>query len=196
MCRSLRLCRTAMRSSCSSRALRRRGTSPCSAKKESGRALESLLRSFAVTRSHALLLTIFFLTIVPLSIGAILRGANEHFHEVIVKSVVKLSLKAPFKLRIVEVAGMKIKIVGVNGHAFVFEPDDDFNPFAFGARGEVQQRMLIETELRKYAMEARVGSFRHAVIVREGSIGQPMQASTRGKLIRIAMLQSGSASPL
>jgi hypothetical protein len=35
----------------------------------------------------------------------------------------------------------------VHGDGFVFEFDDDFDALAFGARGEIQQRMLVEFEL-------------------------------------------------
>jgi len=34
-----------------------------------------------------------------------LRGADEHFDEVVVQRIVELALEAPFELRVVEVAG-------------------------------------------------------------------------------------------
>src|SRR6202041_897946 len=85
---------------------------------------------------------------VPLaSVSAVLRGADKHFDEVVVQGVVKLALEAPFELRVVEVAGMQIEIVGVYRDRCVFELDDYFYAFAFGAGGEVQQRVLVEAEL-------------------------------------------------
>ena len=68
--------------------------------------------------------------------------------------VVKLALKAPFELRVVEIAGMQIEIIGVHGNGRVFELDDDFHAFAFGARREVQQRMLVKAELGEDAIKA------------------------------------------
>ena len=81
------------------------------------------------------------------AVGAVLRGADEHFHEVVVEGVVELALEAPFELRVVEVAGMEIEVVSMHGYGFVFEFNDDLDAVSFGARGEVQQRMLVEAEL-------------------------------------------------
>ena len=49
------------------------------------------------------------------ALGAVLRRADKHFDEVVVQGVVELALEAPFKLLVVEVAGMKIEIIGVHG---------------------------------------------------------------------------------
>jgi len=104
----------------------------------------------------------------PLSaVGAVLRCANEHFHEVVVQGIVELALETPFELRIVEVARVEIEIVGVHGDGFVFEFDDDLNALAFGASGKVQKRMLVEVELGLDAVEARVGGIGHVVIVEQ-----------------------------
>jgi hypothetical protein len=64
-----------------------------------------------------------------------------------VQRVVELALEAPFELGVVKVAGVQIEVIGVHGHGRVFELDDDLHAFAFGTRGEVQQRMLVEAEL-------------------------------------------------
>jgi hypothetical protein len=63
------------------------------------------------------------------------------------EGVIELALEAPFELRVVEVAGMEIEVVGVDGDGLVFEFNDDFYAFAFGASGKVQQRMFVEAEL-------------------------------------------------
>lgn len=70
---------------------------------------------------------------------------------------VKLALKRPLELRMVEVARVQIEIVGVNRHGRIFEIDDDFHRFAFCARVEVQQRVLIKPQLLQNTVEARVG---------------------------------------
>ena len=63
---------------------------------------------------------------------------------------------------------MEIEIVGVHGDGFVLEFDDDLDAVSFGASGEIQERMLVEAELGKDAVEARVGGFRHDAILTEG----------------------------
>src|SRR5262249_13012340 len=89
MYRSLQLCQTALPSASSNQTPDRKDRTPCTARKELARALESLVRSSGAVRSQALLLPIL----------PILRGSDEHLHEVVVQRVVKLPLKAPLKLR-------------------------------------------------------------------------------------------------
>jgi len=73
------------------------------------------------------------------------------------QGVVELALEAPFKLRVIEIAGMEIKIVGMNTDVFVLELDDYLDSFAFRARREVQQRMFVEAELAEDAVQSRSG---------------------------------------
>jgi hypothetical protein len=93
---------------------------------------------------------------------SVLWRANEHLDEVVVQGVVELALEAPFELRIVEIARMKIEIIGMNGDAFVFELDDDFHAFSLRARGEIQKRVLIKLKLSENAIETR-GGIGHSV---------------------------------
>ncbi len=102
-----------------------------------------------------------------MALGAILRRANEHLYEVIVQGIEELALKAPFKLRVIEVSWVEIEIVRVHGHRFILELDDDLNAFPLGARREVQQRMLVQAELGKDAVEARNFGFSHLAILAE-----------------------------
>jgi len=81
------------------------------------------------------------------AVGAVLRGADEHFHEVVVEGVKELALEAPFELRVVEVAGVKIEVVGMHRERWIFELDDDFDALPFGTGREVQQGMLVEKQL-------------------------------------------------
>jgi hypothetical protein len=83
-----------------------------------------------------------------------------------VQCVVKLALEAPLELRVIEIAGVEIEIIGMHGNGRVFELDDDFHPFALRTRGKVQQRMLVELQLGENAVEARVRGFRHRMIVK------------------------------
>jgi len=86
-----------------------------------------------------------------------LRSANKHLDQIIVQAVKELTLKGPLKLRVVEVPGMQLEIIGMHGSVGVFELDDDFHRFAFGARVEVQQWVFVKSELMQDAVEARIG---------------------------------------
>ena len=95
-----------------------------------------------------------------------MRSADEHFHEVVVQRVEKLALKAPFELRMIEIARVQIEIIRMHGDGLIFEFNDDLDALALGARGEIQQRMLIETQLREDSVEAGTSRFRHSAIVK------------------------------
>ena len=79
-----------------------------------------------------------------MSFGAILRCADEHLDEIIVQGIEELALEAPFKLRVIEVAWMEIKIISVHGNRFISELDDDLDALTLLACGEVQQWVFVE----------------------------------------------------
>ena len=97
---------------------------------------------------------------------AILRSADEHFDEVIVQGIEELALKAPFKLSIVEVAWVHVKIISVHRHGWIFELNNYFHTISFGARRKIKQRMLVKTQLVENAIQAGISSFRHNGIVK------------------------------
>jgi hypothetical protein len=101
------------------------------------------------------------------AIGAILRSADEHFDEVIVQGIVELALKAPFKLSIVEVAGMHIKIISVHRHGWIFELNNHFHAISLGTRRKIQQWMLVKAELIENAIQASMNTFGHNAIVKQ-----------------------------
>jgi hypothetical protein len=105
------------------------------------------------------------LAVFVLSQPSVLRRADKHFDEVIVQGIVELALKAPLELGVVEIARMKVEVVGVDGSALIFEFDDDFDALPFRSRGKVQKRMLIQAKLGEDAVEARAGVRRHKGIV-------------------------------
>ena len=76
------------------------------------------------------------------------------------QAVVELPLEGPLELRMIEIPGVEFEIVGMHRNRRIFEIDEDFDAFAFGASGEIQQRMLVELQLRKNAFEPRVGGYR------------------------------------
>jgi hypothetical protein len=85
------------------------------------------------------------------------------------QAVKQLALKSPFKLRMVQISWMKLEIVGMYGDVRILELDDDLHAFALAARGEVEQRVLVEAKLGKHAVEASVSRFRHGMILIEST---------------------------
>ena len=79
--------------------------------------------------------------------------------------VIKLALKAPFEVGMVEVARMKIEVIRMNRNRCVFELDDDFHALALGASRKIQQRMFVQAKLGDYAVETAIRSFGHARIL-------------------------------
>jgi hypothetical protein len=63
------------------------------------------------------------------------------------QAVVKLALECPFELGVIEVAGVEIEVIGMDGDVWVFEFYDDLNCLPFSTGVEIQKRMLVETEL-------------------------------------------------
>lgn len=103
----------------------------------------------------------------PAAVGPVLWRPDKHFHKVVVQRIVKLPLKTPLELGVVEVAGMEIEIVGVHRDGSVFELNDELNSLALGARGKVQKRMLVEFKLSEDSIEASSGGFGHYGIVKQ-----------------------------
>ena len=81
------------------------------------------------------------------------------------QAIVKLALKAPFKLRIVQITRMHVEIVGVHRDGRILELDNQLHAFALGTCIEIQQRMLIQAELSKDAFEAGIGRRKHQPIM-------------------------------
>ena len=140
-----------------SHALDRTGNVPCSARSEWGHAREFPVQFPGEADSQFL----------PATFGAVLRSADEHLAEIIVQRVVELALEAPFKLRVVEVARVQVEVIRVHRDRGVFELNDYFHAFALGARGEIQQRMLVETELGEDSVQAGGGGLGHRGIVKQ-----------------------------
>ena len=84
----------------------------------------------------------------------VLWRANEHFDEVIVQGIVKLPLKTPLKLRIIQIPRMQIEVVRMHRNVLIFEPDDDFDAVALRVSGEVQKGMFVKPKLRENAVQS------------------------------------------
>jgi hypothetical protein len=81
------------------------------------------------------------------------------------QAIVKLPLKFPFKLRVVEIAWMKFEVIGMHRNWRIFEIYEYFHTVAFRVRGKLQQRVFVELQLRKDAFEPGIGCIGHAMIL-------------------------------
>jgi hypothetical protein len=59
-----------------------------------------------------------------LPVCTILGRADEHLYKVVVQSVEELALEAPFELRVIQIAGVQVKVVRMNRDLLVLEADD------------------------------------------------------------------------
>jgi len=62
----------------------------------------------------------------------------------------------PLKLRIIQIARMKLEKIRVHRDGGVLETDQHLDRFPFQLRTETEQRMLIEAELIEYKAQALV----------------------------------------
>src|SRR2546426_3248168 len=127
MYKNLPPCRTVPHLASNSPARDHRDKAPCSARTESARA-----RGFPARFSRAGSQPL------PLALRPVLRRPDKHFNEVVVQSVVELTLEGPFKLWIIEVAGMKFEIISMHRDRRIFELNNDFYPIAFATRRKLQ----------------------------------------------------------
>lgn len=60
-------------------------------------------------------------------------------------TVVKLALKLPRKLRVVQIAWMQGEVIGVYRHDRPFEADDHLDHLILGLRIELKQRVFVQS---------------------------------------------------
>ena len=77
------------------------------------------------------------------------------------KRVVQLSLKLPFELRMIEIAGMKFKRIGVHRNCGMQKLNQHFYPVRLCPRVKGKQWMFVQAQLRKHAFEACLTLIRH-----------------------------------
>ena len=65
-------------------------------------------------------------------LGKILRRANEHLDQIVVQTIVQLTLKCPLELWMVEVARMKFEGVSMNWNGRILEPNQDLHRVGLG----------------------------------------------------------------
>lgn len=105
-----------------------------------------------------------------MTVDTALWRAGEHLDQVVVKTIVELTLEGPLELRMIQIAGMKIEVVGVYGYGRTLEFDDELHPTAFGARGESKHRVLVLRQLRNDTIETGGCGFRHGSILSESEV--------------------------
>ena len=81
------------------------------------------------------------------------------------QAVVELPLECPFKLRMIEIARMEFEAIGMHWNRRVPEVDENFHAFTLDASREIQQRVLVQFQLRENTFEPRVGAIAHTVIL-------------------------------
>ena len=113
-----------------------------------------------------------------MALGPVLGRADEHLDHVVVQTVVELALEFPLELRMIEVPGMKLEVIGVHWDRRIPEVDDDFYGFALGAGGKMEQWVLVQFQLRQNALKPRVCRIAHnlilsGVVVRVGRAPSP-----------------------
>jgi hypothetical protein len=71
-----------------------------------------------------------------------------------VQGIVKLPLKTPLKLRIIEIPRMQIEVIGMDRNALILELDNDFDAIALRVSGKVQKGMFVKPKLRENAVQS------------------------------------------
>ena len=110
------------------------------------------------------------------------------------QAIIELPLEAPLELRMVQITRVQIEVIGVHRYTRIPELDDQFDAITFAASIEREQRVLIETELSEYAIQARLITFNHRCIVKRIG-GNSLKAFGFGlHITRSAALRSDPAS--
>jgi hypothetical protein len=112
-----------------------------------------------------------------LTFEPILRRADKHFDQIIVQTIVELALKAPFELRVVQIARMQVEVISVHRNGRILELDDELHAIALGASREIQQWMLVESQLSQDAFQAWIAAFGHKCIVKATENNPPTRTN-------------------
>ena len=81
------------------------------------------------------------------------------------QAIVKLPLKFPFELRVVEIPRMKFEVIGMHRNGRIFEIYEHLHAITFRVRSKLQQRVFVKPQLRKNAFEPQVGWIVHMMIL-------------------------------
>jgi len=67
-----------------------------------------------------------------------LRCSDEHFDQIVVQAIIKLTLERPLELGMIEVARMESKVVGMHRNRRILELDYDFDALAVFPSSEIK----------------------------------------------------------
>jgi len=98
-----------------------------------------------------------------------------------VQAIIELPLEGPFELRMIQVTRMELEVVGMHGDTRILELNDDFHSLAFSLSGKIEQRVLIQPELGKNAIQSGIAYGRHASILTERKTKPQRTQRTRRK---------------
>jgi len=108
----------------------------------------------------------------------ILWRADEHFNEVVVQAVVNLMLQVPFELRMIQIASVDRKHIGVHGNVRVVQVDQDFDGSVVVARRKGEKRVLVAPEV--IANFRQVGRVSHPnILLTGGDAGRSAEREDR-----------------
>jgi len=80
------------------------------------------------------------------------------------QAVVKLTLKSPLELRMVEIPGMHFKEICVHRHSAMLQLNRYFDAFSFDGCPKIQERMFVKTQLRQHTFQGGGRRFGHTAI--------------------------------
>ncbi len=83
------------------------------------------------------------------------------------QAVVKLALKRPLELGMIEIARMESEVVGMHRNWRILELNYDFYPITVFTSSKIEQGVLIKTELGEDTIKTGAGRSSHQEIVKE-----------------------------
>ena len=86
-----------------------------------------------------------------------LRRTEEHLHQVIVHAIVEIALERPGELRVLDIARVQRRVIGVHVQAGLLELDHQLDGAAMLAGGEAQQGVIVAGDFRLDLFERRHG---------------------------------------
>ncbi len=85
------------------------------------------------------------------------------------QAVVKLALKCPLELGMIEIARMESEVVGMHRNRRILELNYDFYPITVFPSSKIEQGVLIKPKLGEDAIETGTGRSSHQEIVKQSS---------------------------
>ncbi len=77
------------------------------------------------------------------------------------QAVKELPLEGPLELGVIQVARVKLEVVGMHGYVGILELDNDLHALPFPASVEGEQGVFVQAELGKDPIKTRIGGAGH-----------------------------------